>query len=232
MINLHSAYIFGKKISAGTVPMGPEIYFENGIFNPTCVPAGFDFNNNVAIYDYDETYGGDTLTFYGGYKPLADAGTIARVQKKCSQGHTETWVLEDGVLRFTHTEKEYGEPYDFGKSGEKLLLPVVGWRPAYRYVNVRYRMLQNNSYYGAGICPWAYDDLLFYPDYGYDSCDPDQMWCTDVTDWTEHSGETRNEDGYLVDSIDLITLDSIPDCTDPSYTFEVIKIWGSNTIPE
>lgn len=227
-MQIEKAYLFGRQLSAGgTPPMGPEIYFENGVFNPACVPAGFDFHNNVAIYDYDET-GVDTLTFQGGYKSLADTGTIARVQKRCSQGHTETWVLEDGVLRFTHTEKEFRPPYDWGRSGEILLLPVVGWNPAYQYVNVQYRLTGNDTQYGAAVTSWAYNDRLYYPDYGYDSCNY-PVWGNNVTQLSEGSMESVDQDGHELDSIDLITLDSVPECYDPSYTFEVIKIWGSST---
>ena len=229
IMQIEKAYLFARQISAGGAPpMGPEIYFENGVFNPACVPAGFDFHNNVEVYEEHDYYYENSLIFQGGYKALADAGKIARIQYKCSQGHTESWTLEDGVLRFTHTEKELVPPYDWGKDGEILLLPVVGWRPAYPYVNVQYRLYGNSANYGAGVYSWAYDNRLYYPDYGYDNCS-DAIWAYDETELSEGSMQSVDQNGHELDSIDMITLDSKPDCYDPSYTFEVIKIWGSST---
>lgn len=227
-MQIRKAYLFGRTLKpGGTPPMSPEIYFDNGVFNPACVPQGFNFSNNVSIYADDGSIEND-LIYLGGYKTLADAGTIARIRFGTDSGYTESWALEDGVLRFTHAEKEQTPPYYWGNIGELLLLPVVGWNPAYRYVNVQYRLTGNDAYYGAGVTSWAYDDRLYYPDYGYDNCSY-PVWGNNVTQLTEDSMESVDQNGHELDSIDLITLDSRPECYDASYTFEVIKIWGSST---
>lgn len=227
-MQIREAYLFGKTLTpGGTPPMSPEIYFENGVFNQACVPQGFNFSNNVSIYADDGNTESE-LIFFGGYKTLADAGTIARIRFGTDSGYTESWVLEDGVLRFTHTEKEQTPPYYWGQIGELLLLPVVGWNPAYRYVNVQYRLTGNDAYYGAGVISWAYDNRLYYPDYGYDNCSY-PVWASNVTQLSEGSMESVDQSDHELDSIDLITLDSRPECYDASYTFEVIKIWGSST---
>ena len=223
-MQIKKAYLFSRLISAGgTPPMPPNVYFENGVFNTSLVPTGFNFNSNVEVYDYDDDY--DRLIWDGDYHDDAVNGTIARIQKGNPTGNDSKWVLQDGVLRFQHA---FNENY----IGETLFLPVVGWTSPYEYTCIQFRLITEENLWGE----------VFFSTYSYDDWLIEQgQYCYDICHTSGGSGSdsgTRtigihsvNQDAIPFQSIDLIELFAVMDDYEKSFTIEVIKIWGSNTEP-
>lgn len=207
-------------------PMDANIYFENGTFNPELVPTGFDFNNNTAIYDYSDE---SNLISSGGYKTLADVGTIAILQKNAEYGQNEHQQLINDTLQFSHTYKE-DQYYD--NAGERLLLPVVNQNMANRYVNIQYKLTQNGEGNILGVCIVSYQlengGCCGAGSEYYDSCNTSLEVNYPVA-LEEASIENINQNYHDFTSMNMITIEALAEYYEPNQTFEIIKIQGSET---
>ena len=154
-MQIRKAYLFGRTLKpGGTPPMNPEIYFENGVFNPLYVPQGFDFNNNQHKVAGQDIYLPD-YEFPSGY--LED-GSVIQLQIGEGQNPVANEVCEigeDGYLHIQHNPSaEQSSAYRDYNLG--ILLPITNITEilqTYRYIYFDFRFL--SSWTGSQVIGWT-----------------------------------------------------------------------------
>lgn len=93
---ISSAYVFGKQISAGQVPVADNIIFENGAFNMNRMESGFDFTQNIQRTPQEWGISTGMSAIEGGYMtPYYGTGAIFAAY---GTERTEDYFLEDGTI--------------------------------------------------------------------------------------------------------------------------------------
>ena len=113
MITVVNAKCCGNTIRSGT-PLGENIYFENGVFNPLYTPSGFDPENINQEINYNGYYAPGDLGYYSTkdydmhdftyQEGSLDDGSVINFNIHDGTDFIQSgFVLSDNVMRFSNS---------------------------------------------------------------------------------------------------------------------------------
>lgn len=234
-MQIRKAYLFGRTLKpGGTPPMSPEIYFENGRFNPIHIPEGFDFNNNrqvvVVNSDYNDFMNACTIAFENGeYASHYNDGTTFLIKTDNSDDETLLFDPVSGNIVFEYPTKRAAPSEETRVLYNSIVIPAVGFdanidcvyvrlkttstAEPYGYMNV-YSMMKVSatSVYGDDFFTWGYS--FSYNQWG-------EMYCM--------TGYTDSKMDYLqIWFYALLDASYYPPGDEP-FRVEIDKIWVTYT---
>lgn len=150
-MNIEEASVFAKNISAnqppGPPPLGPEIYFSKGQFNPLYVPEGFNFYTNQHKLRFTSRYIAD-INFPAEF--LND-NSVLLVQTASGEGIDGEYFGMDnlGFINLSHHPAPYGSLQSVSYR-QFVMLPVTNIHSLMndrRYLCLKVRFISNTPDY-------------------------------------------------------------------------------------
>lgn len=225
-MQIEKAYLFARQITEGEVPqpMEPDVYFENGRFNPLYVPQGFNFNNNkhkivdqyVYLPDYD---------FQQGY--LED-GSVIQMQIGDGENPSEDDVCflgSDGYLHIYHNPAVESSE-DQRNYQLHLLLPIINISEisqSYNYILFEYRCLTGRSdTFEIDMMGFTKDTQTRFSSYYYDGYTVADV---PMEEWDINTACRTDEGEFVPDFLDFITDVYEPKNEPFDYDLQIRKIY-------
>lgn len=157
-MQIEKAYLFARQITEGEVPqpMEPDVYFENGRFNPLYVPPNFNYKTHTIVIDeqqFDDSGYQDHVFNEG---ELEDGYTIIYTNGDSNlYNPQEKFSIEDGVIKFRHSRPQITGQVIHGWHNA-ILFPLGDfWTLATGKKRIRYRAKLT-------VDDWSIDDKNSY----------------------------------------------------------------------